>query len=52
MIEYTITHTFDKFRSNFFNRKGKKRGKAHINKCGLYPQKSFGGMKVYKWPPP
>ena len=23
-----------------------------INKCGLYPQKSFSPMKVYKWPPP
>ena len=27
MIEYTITHTFDQFRSNFSNRKDKKRGK-------------------------
>ena len=27
MIEYTITHTFAQFRSNFSNRMGKKRGK-------------------------
>ena len=30
MIEYTITHTFDQFRSNFSKRKGKKRGKTHF----------------------
>ena len=30
MIEYTITHEFDQFRSNFSNRKGKKRGKTHF----------------------
>ena len=30
MIEYTITHTCDQFRSNFSNRKGKKRGKTHF----------------------
>ena len=23
-----------------------------IKKCGLYPQKSFGCVIVYKWPPP
>ena len=30
MIEYTITHTFDQFRPNFSNWKGKKREKTHF----------------------
>ena len=30
MIEYIITHIFDAFGLNFFNRKGNKRGKTHF----------------------
>ena len=44
MIEYTITHTFDQFRSNFSNRKGKKRGKKHF-----FQQQNAFFQNPWKW---
>ena len=44
MIEYTITYTFDQFKSNFSNRKGKKRGKKHF-----FLQQNAFFQNPWKW---